>query len=473
MERVLGEECSLCLKLKPMSEVRVAAGNAAFDEKIRSMAESVQARTRYHSIELPDGSVLPGLQPIEHLKSRLALFGLPEDLRGKRVLDIGAWDGWFSFECERRGAAVVALDCVELATFLEAKELLASKVEYLTLDVAEISAARLGTFDIVLFFGVLYHLRHPLLGLERVLEVCTDVALIESFVIEAEARAIPTVMEFYERAELGGQLDNWCGPSPECLVSMCRSAGFAQVDLLEITSQRASVKCQRHWPDTGVAGGPAPLLVSAVNSRTYLPVFHQFKDEYICCFFKSAEEGLAVDDLMLEVDGFGVPAILVAANGAGAWQANCLRPVGLAPGRHSVTLGVRTSGRSNPAQFTVLDAEGKAPVSGGASAVSHAAELCSAEYQASADLRLTAGRAGTLVVYFRSEAEELGSADVWIEVAGRTVQSQTISSLGDGVWQGNVVLSEELPEPAGVRLRLGIGDWSEHQTVRRETVRRG
>ena len=67
MERVLGEECSLCPKLKPMSEVRVAAGNAAFDEKIRSMAESVQARTRYHSIELPDGSVLPGLQPIEHL----------------------------------------------------------------------------------------------------------------------------------------------------------------------------------------------------------------------------------------------------------------------------------------------------------------------------------------------------------------------------------------------------------------------
>lgn len=450
-----------------MSEVRVAAGNAAFDEKIRSMAESVQARTRYHSIELPDGSVLPGLQPIEHLKSRLALFGLPEDLRGKRVLDIGAWDGWFSFECERRGAAVVAIDCVELATFLEAKELLASKVEYLTLDVAEISATRLGTFDIVLFFGVLYHLRHPLLGLERVLEVCTDVALIESFVIESEVRAIPAVMEFYERAELGGQIDNWCGPSPECLVSMCRSAGFAQVDLLQITSQRASVKCQRHWPEPSRASGPAPLLVSAVNSRTYLPVFHQFKDEYICCFFKSAEEGLAVDHLMLEVDGFGVPAILVAANGAGAWQANCLRPVGLAPGRHVVTLRVRSSSRSNPALFTVLDADGSAPVSSETSVVSHGAELCSAEYQASADLRLTAGRAGTLIVYFRSSAEELGAGDVLIDVGGTIVQSQTISALGDGVWQCNVMLREELPAQGWVRLRLGIGEWSEQEIVRR------
>ena len=83
------------------------------------------------------------------------------------MLDVGAWDGWFSFECERRGADVVAVDCVALDTFIEAKQLIGSKVEYLTLDVNELSAQRLGRFDIVLFFGVLYHLRHPLLGLEK------------------------------------------------------------------------------------------------------------------------------------------------------------------------------------------------------------------------------------------------------------------------------------------------------------------
>ena len=456
-----------CHKLKRMSEVRVAAGNAAFDEKIRSMAESVQARTRYHSIELPDGSILPGLQPVEHLRNRLALFGLPEDLTGKRVLDIGAWDGWFSFECERRGADVVAIDCVELATFLEAKELLGSKVDYRTLDVAEISAEKLGKFDIVLFFGVLYHLRHPLLGLERVLEVCTDVALIESFVIEAETRAIPTVMEFYERAELGGQLDNWCGPSPECLASMCRSAGFAQVALLSITSQRASVKCLRHWPEPPALLEPAPWLVSAVNSRTYLPTFHQFKDEYICCFFKSPGDTVTVEDLQVEVDGFGVPAILVAANGAGAWQANCLRPVGLVPGRHTVTLRVGASGRSNPAVFIVLDAEGRKPA-GIATSVAHPVpELCSAEYQPSADLRLAAGRAGTLIVYFRTTVRELGTADVWLDLAGDSVQSDIISSLGDEVWQCNLLLQKALPVQESVRLRLGVGEWSEPQAIRR------
>src|SRR5207249_156947 len=109
-----------------------------------------------------------------------------------------------------------------------------------------------------------------------------DLALVESFVIAPEDRAIPAVMEFYERAELGGQIDNWCGPSPECLASMCRSAGFAQVELLDITSQRASVLCRRRWPEPpAYPQKPAPVLVSAVNSRTYLPVFHRHKDEYI------------------------------------------------------------------------------------------------------------------------------------------------------------------------------------------------
>src|ERR1700684_1122269 len=121
-------------------EVRIAAGDPRFEARIQRLADRVHARFRYHSIELPDGSVLPGLQSLEHLRWRLGLFGLPEDLRGKRVLDIGAWDGWFSFECERRGADVVAVDCVVLDTFLEARELLGSRVEYLALDMAELTS---------------------------------------------------------------------------------------------------------------------------------------------------------------------------------------------------------------------------------------------------------------------------------------------------------------------------------------------
>src|SRR5277367_541045 len=108
-------------------EIRIAAGDREYEERIQRLSDRVRSRFRYHSIELPDGSVLPGLQTVEHLRWRLERFDLPPDLRGKRVLDVGAWDGWFSFECERRGAEVVAVDCVALDTFIEAKQLLGSK----------------------------------------------------------------------------------------------------------------------------------------------------------------------------------------------------------------------------------------------------------------------------------------------------------------------------------------------------------
>ena len=63
----------------------------------------------YHSFELPDGTLIDGMNPLPRLRERFARFPIPDDLRGKRVLDIGAWDGWFSFEARLRGAAPQAL----------------------------------------------------------------------------------------------------------------------------------------------------------------------------------------------------------------------------------------------------------------------------------------------------------------------------------------------------------------------------
>ncbi|MDP9053114.1 MAG: DUF1698 domain-containing protein [Acidobacteriota bacterium] len=442
-------------------EIRIAAGDRGFEERVQHLAGQVQSRFRYHSIELPDGSVLPGLQPVEHLRWRLDLFDVPHDLRGKRVLDVGAWDGWFSFECERRGATVVAVDCVALDTFIEAKELIGSNVEYLTLDVNELSAKRLGRFDIVFFFGVLYHLRHPLLGLEKAAELSRDLALIESFVIPSEQRAIPAVMEYYERAELGGQIDNWCGPSPECLVSLCRSAGFAEVELKDVTNQRASVVCRRRWAGTGRApSAAAPQLRSVVNNRTWISTFHPLKDEYLCCYFTSGERELTADSIFVEVDGFGTHCLVLARNGENAYQANCLRPPGLEPGRHEVRLRTRESGFSNAAVFTMLDEMGAEPV------VSHShlplspPELCSAEFQPSGDLRLALHKAGSLVCYFRSPAETVNARDVSVEIYGMQHKADTISFLGERVWQVNLLLGAPLPDGAVVRLRLGDGEWS-------------
>ena len=61
----------------------------------------------WHQIEIAPGIVTPGP---DHSAEKLKLFQSPADLTGKRVLDIGAFDGFFSFECERRGAAEVGRD---------------------------------------------------------------------------------------------------------------------------------------------------------------------------------------------------------------------------------------------------------------------------------------------------------------------------------------------------------------------------
>jgi tRNA (mo5U34)-methyltransferase len=143
------------------------AGNPEFSRTMQGHASAIRGGTPYHSLELPGGVVIPGVVPVERLRERLDRYLPLCDLRGKRVLDIGAASGWNSFELEKRGALVVALDCVEYPEFAYAKRALDSHVEFVLLDVDEISRERLGSFDYVLCFGVLYHLRHPLLALER------------------------------------------------------------------------------------------------------------------------------------------------------------------------------------------------------------------------------------------------------------------------------------------------------------------
>ena len=74
------------------------ARNAETTEGISKLIGQLGQLGWYHSIELPDGSVIPGIQSIDQLRERIAKYPIPQDLRGKRVLDIGAWDGWFTFE---------------------------------------------------------------------------------------------------------------------------------------------------------------------------------------------------------------------------------------------------------------------------------------------------------------------------------------------------------------------------------------
>lgn len=308
----------------------------------------------YHSMELPDGRVIPGYQSLDVLRRRAAQFPIPADLHGRRVLDIGAWDGWFSFEMERRGAQVVAVDSTAFERFRVAHDLLGSHVEYRIEDVCRLSPAMLGYFDIVLFLGVLYHLKHPLLALEKVCELSTDLVCVESFVMDdGSDPAAKPVMEFYEGTELCGQFDNWVGPNVACLLAMCRSAGFAGVKLESVIDHRAHVTCRRRWPEPAGANEPAPYLTSVENATTRNREFSSAADDYVALWFKSARAGLRAADVFPRIGPYGSHPVFLENTGGDGWQVNCKLPPGLAPGRHPATLRTSDSGWANPVRIGV------------------------------------------------------------------------------------------------------------------------
>jgi tRNA (mo5U34)-methyltransferase len=199
----------------------------------------------HHRIEVAPGVVTPGAQDTPALLEQISM---PDDLTGMRVLDIGARDGFFSFEAERRGAReVVALDNEppEHTGFAVAKELLGStRVSYLTENVYSLSPERYGRFDFVFFLGVIYHLRHPLLALDRIHDVCEPgaVLLVESHVIDEglvdqqgalhrladfnEALPSFTLTQYLPAGILGNDPTSHWAPSAEALRLWIHEAGF-------------------------------------------------------------------------------------------------------------------------------------------------------------------------------------------------------------------------------------------------------
>jgi tRNA (mo5U34)-methyltransferase len=307
----------------------------------------LEAKGWYHSFEGIDG-----VMPLEWLRERWKRFPIPVDLSGRRVLDIGPWDGWFSFEAERCGASVVSVDRDEIANYLEMHRRLGSKNDYRILDLYELPTAGLGTFDIVFCLGVLYHLKHPVLGLEIVCSLATEVAIVETFVIEGDPE-IP-VMEFYETDELNGHMDNWVGPSVNCVLAMCRTAGFARVEMLARDKNNVAVACFRRWerePEAPTA--EPPELISAVNSTTFGINFAPIRDEYVTCWFRTAGETLTREDLCLEIGGFGAPAVFVRRRDDGAWHANFRLPPGTPKGWNDLRLRLKNSRFGRTLQIAV------------------------------------------------------------------------------------------------------------------------
>ena len=329
------------------------ARNAEFTEATRQQISELERLGWYHSIQLPDGQVIKGFQSLENLRFRLAQFPVPEDLTGKRVLDIGAWDGWFSFEMERRGAEVVAVDSSRQERFFVARDLLGSRVEHRVADICRLSPKDIGYFDIVLFFGVLYHVKHPLLALENVCSLSTSLAFVESYVTDnGDDLTCPPVMEFYETTELRGQFDNWVGPNTSCLVAFCRTAGFARTRLESVIQNRAHVTCYRKWDEPSNIT-PAPFLVGVLNADSRSQEVSTGSDDYLSFWFKSGAEALTADNTFPQIGPYGSRPVHVARTEADGWHLNCKLPPGLLPGWHEVSLRVGDSERSNLSRLAV------------------------------------------------------------------------------------------------------------------------
>lgn len=227
----------------------------------------------FHSIELAPNVITAGRKSPTTLNLELRRLRLP-DLRGKSVLDIGAYDGFFSFAAEKLGASrVVALDhyiwSTDMAAYMAdwrrskltgeslppphesvhwrpeelpgrkpfdlARRMLGSRVEPVVGDFMTMDLAKLGSFDVVLFMGVLYHMEDPLAAVKRLRAVTSPGGFA---IIETEAMEIPGLgsrpcCEFFPGTELNNDPSNWWAPNAAAIEGLCKAAGFSDVTVFK------------------------------------------------------------------------------------------------------------------------------------------------------------------------------------------------------------------------------------------------
>jgi tRNA (mo5U34)-methyltransferase len=204
----------------------------------------VQRYPWYHTLDLGQGVVTEGM--FDH-RPMLRYYPLPEDLSGKRCLDVATMDGFWAFEMERRGAASVTaldledpddldwpaslrathgkeMDGTKATRFALAKQALGSNVDRVLLSAYDLSP-ELGTFDFVFCGDLLLHVKDPITPVENIRSVCTGSAVIVNVIKK---------FRLYEKrpiAELDGiDIFEWWVTNYTGLVRIVRAAGFARVE---------------------------------------------------------------------------------------------------------------------------------------------------------------------------------------------------------------------------------------------------
>ncbi len=204
------------------------------------LREGLERIDWYHTQELAPGLLTPGMFDLRPYVGR---YGLPDDLSGKRVLEVGTFEGFWAFELERRGADVTAIDVDRIQDldwpprlrpaedghrgegFELVREALGSSVDRVGLSVYEATPERLGgSFDLVFCGSVLIHLRDPMLALERMAALCRG-----RLILTEEYSKRLSLLRL-EAAEFRGATpySTWWRPSVRAWLTMVRTAGFAE-----------------------------------------------------------------------------------------------------------------------------------------------------------------------------------------------------------------------------------------------------
>jgi tRNA (mo5U34)-methyltransferase len=199
------------------------------------LREQIDALPWFHEIDFGKGIVSPGATPLSVLEAQAAVY-FADGVEGQTVIDVGCWDGFNSFEAMRRGARrVLATDHFAWSeqcwgareSFELARAHVAPDVDVLDIDVPDITETTVGRFDVVLFCGVLYHLRDPLGALERMSAICNRTIVVETH-LDAVGDDRPAMI-FYPGRVLADDPTNWWGPNPACVTAMLQSVGFGRV----------------------------------------------------------------------------------------------------------------------------------------------------------------------------------------------------------------------------------------------------
>jgi tRNA (mo5U34)-methyltransferase len=209
----------------------------------------------FHNLHLPDGRQTAPDHPLgdfPRFKWAELAPRLPASLDGWRALDIGCNAGFYSFELAQRGASVVGIDADEhylrQARWARAIFGLDDRVELRRQTVYDLARSD-ETFDVVLFMGVLYHLRHPLLALDAVAARTTRLVVLQTLTVETDRRRAAqrgfANLDWDERERLlepgwpsmvfvenrlFGDPTNWWVPNHAAVEAMARSAGLEIVD---------------------------------------------------------------------------------------------------------------------------------------------------------------------------------------------------------------------------------------------------